>query len=92
MKNFSLEEISKKSIKRMGIELYNFEDAVIIVKTCQKNNIPILGIDSFILHDNKIKPSMTNSIDLSYETNCHKLALDFLQQRKQSNFIYEIVY
>ncbi len=92
MEKITVDEFSKRSIKRHGIELYNREDAINLVYLCQQENIKVLGIDAFILFGDAIQPSMENSIDLSYEENGYELAKKFLNDRVNTEFVYEIVY
>lgn len=92
MREITIAELSQKAIHRHGIDLYDAEDAILLIKLCQQAQIPILGIDAFKLYDDKIQPSMENSIDMSLESKNYDLALRFLTDRRTAGFIYEIVY
>lgn len=92
MSEITIGELYQKAIHRHGIDLYDAEDAILLIKLCQQAQIPILGIDAFKLYDDKIQPSMENSIDLSLENNNYDLALCFLTDRRNMGFMYEIVY
>jgi hypothetical protein len=54
-----------KAIIKGGLMLFTKADAVQFLKECQKQNIKILGIDSFKIIGEQIQPSMDNSIDFS---------------------------
>lgn len=73
-----------KSINRGGIYLYSKEDALRFVEECRKQDMPVLGIDSFYITDDTIQPSMDNSIDFSirsFEKGIFDEAIQFLRQR-----------
>ena len=40
---------------------------MLLIKLCQQESLPILGIDAFEICGEKIQPSIENSIDLSFE-------------------------
>lgn len=92
MSKITIEELEKRAIHRPGIDLYSFDDAMLLVKLCQQASLPILGIDAFKICGDKIQPSMENSIDLSLEKESHNVAINFLVKRRNLNFLYEIVY
>lgn len=92
MKAITIDELSQKAIHRYGIDLYDVENAMLLIKLCQQANIPVLGIDAFRLYGDKIQPCMENSIDLSFENGNYDLALQFLADRRTAGFLYEIVY
>lgn len=54
--------------------------------------MPVLGLDAFIITEEKTQPSMDNSIDLSYETDCYGAASEFLKKRRGLDLLYEVVY
>ena len=92
MNEISIDEVSKRAIHRHGVELYNTEDALILVKLCQQLSLPILGIDGFRIFGEKIQPSTTHSIDLSHEKKCYSIAEAFLTDRRSLGLLYEIVF
>ena len=92
MSDMTLEQFSEKAIHRPGIELYSIDDAIELVKLCQKKAIPVLGIDGFKIYGKKIQPSMENSIDLSDQNESYGVALSFLHNRHDLDLLYEIVY
>lgn len=92
MSEITIDELSQKAIHRAGIDLYEIEDAILLIKLCKKTKLPILGIDAFKIFGDKIQPSMENSIDLSLDNKNYDLALDFLTDRRNLEFMYEIIY
>lgn len=92
MSEITIDELYQKAIHRHGIDLYDAEDAILLIKLCQQANILVLGIDAFRLYGDKIQPCMENSIDLSLENGNYDLALQFLADRRTAGFLYEIVY
>lgn len=92
MSEITIDELSQKAIHRAGIDLYEMEDAILLIKLCQQAKIAILGIDAFKIFGDKIQPSMENSIDLSLESRSYDRALQFLTDRRTMGFMYEIVY
>ena len=83
---------SVNAIHRCGIDLYCTDDAIALVKICRDEAVPVLGLDAFVLTEDKTQPCMDNSIDLSYETDCYDIALKFLEERRNLNLLYEVVY
>ena len=92
MSKITIEELAKRAIHRSGIDLYNIDDAMLLIKLCQRASLPILGIDAFKICGEKIQPSMENSIDLSLEKESYDIAMNFLTERYNLKFLYEIVY
>lgn len=92
MSKITIEELAKRAIHRSGIDLYNIDDAMLLIKLCQQASLPILGIDAFKICGDKIQPSMENSIDLSLEKESYDIAMNFLTERCNLKFLYEIVY
>ena len=88
----TIAEFSKRAIHRHGVDVYNVEDAIMLVKLCQQEARPVLGIDAFRIFGAYIQPYMEHSIDLSYEKKCYDVAISFLTDRRNLDFVYEIVY
>ena len=86
------DEFSVKAIHRCGIDLYCTDDAFTLIKLLQGKAVPVLGLDAFIITEEKTQPSMDNSIDLSYETDCYGAASEFLKKRRGLDLLYEVVY
>ncbi len=95
--------ISLKSINRNGLFLFSKEDAKEFLNACKSENIEIIGIDGFWLKENKIIPSMENSIDFSskhfinrqsaheFFVNIYESAVSFLDSKSDEMF-FEIIY
>ena len=71
-----------------NIKVYPKPIAIDFIKECKQNNIPILGIDAFIVKPNFHQPSMNDSIDFttpSYvkanKKDVSDEAIAFLQER-----------
>jgi hypothetical protein len=56
---------ASKALIKGGIYLYLKHDALQYVFACQKEDIPILGIDAFYITQKSTQPSMEHSIDFS---------------------------
>ncbi len=86
--------LTDKAIIRGGLQLYHYKEAVLLVESCIKSNIQILGIDAFLVRDGYTQPIMEHSIDLSsYDDACRNdKAYQFLMSRKNLDLVYEIVY
>lgn len=80
-----------KAVIKGGLMLFSKDDAVQLVLGCKKENIKILGIDSFRIVGDKIQPSLEDSIDLSKinETENYAKAADFIENRSDE-FYFEI--
>jgi hypothetical protein len=82
-----------KAINRAGIYLYAKENALNFVEECKKQDVTVLGIDSFYLTESTIQPSMDNSIDFSTASigkGIFDEAIQFLKQRGDDLY-FEIV-
>ncbi len=83
------------AVNRNGITLYRKTDALRVIDECERENIVILGIDSFFISDNYTQPSLDNSVDFTSLNICqgglYSKARRFLNS--QSNKLhFEIVY
>lgn len=82
-----------KAINRAGIYLYSKRNALDFLEECKKQDVPVLGIDSFYLTESTIQPSMDNSVDFStrsFEKKILDEAIQFLKQRGDDLY-FEIV-
>jgi len=86
-----------KGIPRVGTCLYTKQVAIDFINECKKLNIPILGIDAFVIGDSFTQPSIYNSIDFTatpYLQNVAKdvwhTATNFLKER-DDQYYFEIV-
>jgi hypothetical protein len=84
--------ILSKAIIRGNVHYYAYENAIELVDICQRNRLPILGIDSLIVTETKTQPFMEHSIDLSDSQNSYKDAKAFLDLKKNLGFVFEVVY
>lgn len=94
MKNIEL-AIMHRAIIRGQTRLYRFNDALFLVDMCEKNGVPILGVDSFFVTDSITLPQLEHSADFSLEpsnVSSYELARAFLDSKKNLDFVYEIVY
>lgn len=83
-----------KAIIRGGLYLYSYNDAVSLVKICDKRKIKVLGIDAFYIGDGNTHPVMEHSIDFSGER-CkqgNERVYEFLKSKQGYNLVFEIVY
>lgn len=90
-----VEELFKNKLLFFGgVMLLSKNNAIRFIIECKNENIRILGIDSFLLVDDKIQPSLDNSIDLSRSTQTNTetcdAALDFVNSIDE-RFHFEIV-
>jgi hypothetical protein len=83
--------VQEKGILKHGLILFYFQDAINLINLCCDHNVPILGIDSFKLFDNRIQPFLEHSIDCSNNTKDYKRILDFINSKKNFDFMFEIV-
>lgn len=87
-------EFKSKAIIRGGLFLFSKKNAILFIEACQKKKIGILGIDGFILKEDKIQPSMENSIDFSscysLEEKVYSQSINFLNLMDEELF-FEIV-
>jgi len=91
-----------KGIFRNNILLLTKSVAIDFVDECKKNKFLILGIDSFILFNEKIQPSLENSVDYTIDKmgnpldmkdllseDFYKKAKMFIKE-KNDHFVFEI--
>ena len=86
--------ISKKSFRRCGLYLFTYENAKELINKIEEVQLPVLGIDAFELINEKIRPSLDSSIDLSYDEIeiSWKKARACLDLSASKDFYYEIVF
>jgi hypothetical protein len=87
-------ELLSRAIVRENILLFAKENALVFVEECKKNKIQLLGIDGFFLFEDKIQPSLDNSVDFSSNFNdksndVYSDAIKFIND-KDSSLFYEI--
>lgn len=86
-------EFAQKAIIRGGTFLFRKSDAIDLINKCKELNMNILGIESFEIINNSIKPKeiLDCSVDESYGGHC-SLAIEFIQQPFNQNLVFEVVY
>ncbi|MEF2964205.1 colicin E5-related ribonuclease [Paenibacillus sp. M1] len=87
--------LEDKAIIRGGISLFSTNDALELVQLCEDKNYNILGIDAFIITDTTTQPVMEHSVDFTYNSSSSgnwSEAKEFIQQKADYNFVFEIVY
>ena len=74
--------------------MLNVYDALSFIESAQQQRRPVLGIDSFIVSENATRPVMEHILDLSVgglPNDTWTEARRFVEQRKDSGFMFEIV-
>ena len=69
-------------------------DALDLIDAAQHRQVPILGIDSFVVTETVTQPLMEHSLDLSVgglPADTWTEARRFVEQRRESGFLFEIV-
>lgn len=88
--------VRDKAIILGNTPLYKYDDAMHLIDLCEKHNIAVLGIDSFVVIENGVQPFLEHNIDFSSDesilANSYKLARDFLTLKKDYDFLFEIVH
>ena len=88
-------QFANKALRRGSILLFRKMDALEFVQACKKQDVDILGIDSFIITDTTTQPSLEHSVDFS-DGNFKPLvsifdeATSFLR-KQDDRFYFEIV-
>lgn len=86
-----------KAIFRNDMMLFSKEHAIEFINACENHAYVILGIDAFHIFEDKIQPSLENSVDFSSNLYKQKTednisdAREFLSHRENS-LVFEIVY
>jgi hypothetical protein len=88
---FFIEKYKEYALQRGGLLLFSPQHAIEIVKELEKKSIKILGIDAFQVAINTTQPFMEHSIDLSNQDFAWKTAIEFLERRIDSGFVFEII-
>lgn len=96
MDNIEKEFLSSAIVKG-GLFLYNAQTAFLIIQRCKELKMKILGVDTFIVHNNKTQPISEHSIDYSSinkKINVWDSAKDFVLGKKNLNekHLFEIIY
>ena len=86
-----IDKYKENALQRGGLLLFSPQDAIEIVKELEKKSIKILGLDAFQVTINTTQPFMEHGIDLSNQDFAWKAAIEFLERRKGSGFVFEII-
>jgi hypothetical protein len=74
--------------------MLNAHGSIDFIETARQDRRPVLGIDSFIVTETTTEPLMEHILDLSVgplATDTWSEARRFVEQRKDSGFMFEIV-
>ena len=74
--------------------MLNAHDALAFIETARQQRKPVLGIDSFIVTKTTTQPLMDHILDLSVgglPADTWSEARRFVEQRKDSGFLFEVV-
>jgi hypothetical protein len=88
-------EFADKAIIKQGVMLFNKDNSFAFIEYCKMNDIEILGIDGFYLNDDKIQPSIENSLDFSSPhyvkifDNIYSHAINFIR-KTEDKLLFEI--
>jgi hypothetical protein len=83
-----------RGIRRGGVLMLRAPDAIAYIEAARHRGIPVLGVDSFVVTEHTTKPLMEHSINLSCPgtpTDTWLAARNFVEQRGDSGFVFEIV-
>ena len=87
-----LEKYKKEGVVRGGITLLPYKNAVALINELRSLNKKVLGIDGFMLSERETEPHMEHSFDCSNASDGATLSLQFLEERKDLNLFFEVVY
>ncbi|QHE52773.1 hypothetical protein [Pontibacillus sp. HMF3514] len=91
--DFLEKELRDKAIIRSSNMLFQKSEAIEVIKRCKARNFTILGIDSFEVIQEGIKPKET--LDCSINNNDDgnwALAIKFIESPINNGFVFEITY
>jgi hypothetical protein len=83
-----------KNVGKFQILLLNGADAMEFIDDCKKHQIPIAGMDAFLLTEAGVQPSLENSISCTAEG---ILSTDYRRIREhvgaltKRNYVFEVV-
>lgn len=92
----ALEFVSHNAIWRGNIPLLTATNAMKLIELCELESRRILGIDVFLIFQNKIQPISEESVDYSLEQNTRagywEDGKNFIFEKENKKYFYEIVY
>jgi len=74
--------------------MLNVRDTLAFIETARRQRRPILGIDSFLVTETTTQPLMEHILDLSVgglPGDTWSEARRFVEQRRESGFMFEVV-
>ena len=83
-----------KALKKSNITLFNRTNAISFIEACLDNEIKILGIDGFFVHEQYMQPSMNDSFDFtaSYapkDIDRYTFLFDFLNTNREGMLVFQ---
>ena len=81
-----------KAVIYDNIWIYFIKTEKEVVSDCKKNQIKIMSLEAFKLTGEGIQPSQEHSIGLNAYENSWSIAMDFLSNVKDTDYLYEIWY
>lgn len=96
MGEFNAVEVKFKDLGQIrgGILFLPAGGAVKMVNEAEKEKLGIVGIDAFLLEDNKTEPSMENSIEFNFDANTDydKVKKFLYEKRGNQKLWFEVVF
>ena len=83
-----------RGIKRGGTLYLKASDALDFIEAARQAKTPVLGVDAFIITETTTQPLMEHILDCSIEgvpPDTWSPARDFVEERRNSGFMFEIV-
>jgi hypothetical protein len=81
-----------KAIVRGNLLFFHPNEAVLLIKKCEKENRKILGIDAFRITETTTQPVSEHSIDFSGIGDGNwKESIEFIKARSTIGLVFEIV-
>lgn len=81
----------ERAKRRTSPVLFDAGVAMEILLELEREKIPVHGVDGFRMFGEKIQPDQDRSIDLSNHKDCWSAAREFIGERMESGFAFEIV-
>ena len=92
MKDIIKSKYKRKAVIYDNIWMYFLNNALEIIAECKNKKINILSLEAFRISGKGIQPSQEHSIDFSQKDGNWEKAIDFLNQKENSDYLYEIWY
>jgi hypothetical protein len=88
------QSFAARGIGRGGVLMLSAPDALAFIEVARQQQTPVLGVDSFVVTETATQPLMEHILDLSVggmPADTWSEARRFIEQRKDSGFMFEIV-